>query len=660
MTPPEGLPPGAAEVVERELPDDRAALDAADREAARQLTRAWASPRGVRGWLRTTDHKAIGVRYVVSAFGSFGLAGLLAIAMRLQLARPHGQLVGPDLYNQLFTTHGTAMMFLFAVPVMQGVGVYLVPLMLGTRNVAFPRLNAYGYWVYMVGVGLLWTSLAINSAPDAGWFSYTPLAESAFSPGKRVDVWAQTVTFTELSALAVAINLIVTTLKHRAPGMSLDRMPLFVWASLVTSLMVVFAMPSVMLSSTMLAMDRLVHTQFFVPAEGGDPLLWQHLFWYFAHPEVYIIFIPALGFISSILPAFTRTRIVGSKASVMTMAATAFIGFGVWVHHMFATGLPQLGQSFFTAASILITIPTGVQIFLWLATLWRGRLVLATPMLFVLGFFSTFVIGGLTGVMIAAVPLDLQVHDTFFIVAHLHYVLIGGAVFPLIGAVYFWFPKVTGRLMSDRAGWVSFALVFVGFHLTFFPMHVLGLHGMPRRIYSYDEASGWGPLSFTATVGAFVLGAGVLITAGNAIAALRRGRCAPPDPWGGDGLEWTAGSPPPPYNFLHLPTVCDRYPAWTSAPDQPVVRGVRTDRPELLVTRVMDAEPDHRTELAGASIWPAAAALATGGLVIGSIFTPWAVIPGGAALVVALVAWFWPRSPHREELLSERPLEAQS
>jgi cytochrome c oxidase subunit 1 len=655
MTAPDPAFEPAAEVVERELPDDASALAAADAEAVRQLTRAWGRPRGVLGWLADTDHKAIGRRYIVTAFGSFGLAGLLAIVMRLQLARPHGQLVGPDLYNQLFTTHGTAMMFLFAVPVMQGAGVYLVPLMLGTRNVAFPRLNAYGYWVYVVGAALLWTALAINAGPDAGWFSYTPLAESAFSAGKRVDVWAQMVTFTELSALAVAINLIVTALKHRAPGMSLDRMPMFVWASLITSVMVVFAMPSVMLSSTMLAMDRLIHTQFFVPAEGGDPLLWQHLFWYFAHPEVYIIFIPALGFISSILPAFTRTRLIGSNVLVMTMVATAFIGFGVWVHHMFATGLPQLGQSFFTAASLLITIPTGVQIFLWLATLWRGRLRFATPMLFVLGFFSTFVIGGLTGVMVAAVPLDLQVHDTFFIVAHLHYVLIGGAVFPLLGAIYFWFPKATGRLLSERAGVASFALVFVGFHLTFFPMHVLGLHGMPRRIYSYDAASGWGELNLVATIGAFMLGIGVLITLGNAIACVRRGRRAGPDPWAGDGLEWATASPPAPYNYLHLPTVCDRYPRWTSPADQPVVHGVRTDRPELLVTRVMDAEPDHRTELAGATIWPLLAALATGGLFIGSIFTPWAVIAGGVPLVAALVGWFWPRPPHREEILEPRP-----
>jgi heme/copper-type cytochrome/quinol oxidase subunit 1 len=340
---------------------------------------------------------------------------------------------------------------------------------------------------------------------------------------------------------------------------------------------------------------------------------------------------------------------------VLSMVTTAFIGFGVWVHHMFATGLPQLGQSFFTAASLLITIPTAIQMFLWIATLWRGRVQLATPMLFVLAFFVTFLIGGLTGVMVASVPLDLQVHDTFFVVAHLHYVLIGGAVFPLLGAVYYWFPKLTGRMLDERAGKLSCALVFAGFHLTFFPMHQLGLDGMPRRVFTYGEATGWGPLNLTATIGAMVLGLGIVVTLINVLVSCRRGAIAGADPWLADGLEWTTSSPPPAYNFTYLPTVCDRYPAWTNPPDQPVVHGVRADRPELLVTRLMDADPDHRTELASHTLAPLVTALATGVTFIGSIFTPWAIPIGAVCTTAALIGWFWPRRPHREELLEATP-----
>lgn len=628
-------------------------VDAGDPSAA--LARTWTRPAGVLGWLGDVDHKAIGRRYIVTAFAFFALGGVLALIMRLQLAGPERDLVGPDLYNQIFTTHGSTMMFLFAVPVLQGFGVYLVPLMVGTRNVAFPRLNAYGYWVYLIGAVFLWGGLLTNTGPDAGWFAYVPLSGPEYGVGKRVDVWAQMITFTELSALAVAINLITTILKHRAPGMALHRMPMFVWAMLITNVMVVFAMPAVMLASSMLAADRLVGTHFFNAAEGSDPLLWQHLFWYFAHPEVYIIFLPGLGFVSSIVVPFARTQLVGYPAMVLSMATTAFIGFGVWVHHMFATGLPQLGESFFTAASLLITIPTAIQFFLWIATLWRGRVRLLTPMLFVLAFFVTFLIGGLTGVMVASVPLDLQLHDSFFVVAHLHYVLIGGSVFPLLGAVYYWFPKITGRMLDERLGALSCALVFIGFHLTFFPMHQLGLDGMPRRVFTYDATTGWGPLNLVATVGAIVLGAGLVITVANVLRARRRGAVAGGDPWQADGLEWTTTSPPPAFNFTHLPTVRDRYAAWTSPPDQPVVYGVRDDRPELLVTRVIDGDPDHRSELASFTLTPALAALATGVTFIGSIFTPWAVPIGAALVFAALLAWFWPRPPHREECMEGAP-----
>jgi cytochrome c oxidase subunit 1 len=606
------------------------------------LVRAWTRPAGLIGWLCDVDHKAIGRRYITTAFVFFALGGVLALIMRLQLAKPDGNVVGPDLYDQMFTTHGSTMMFLFAVPVMQGFGVYLVPLMLGTRNVAFPRLNAYGYWVYLIGAVFLWVGLLTNTGPDAGWFSYVPLAGPEYGTGKRVDIWAQMVTFTELSALAVAVNMIVTILKHRAPGMALHRMPMFVWATLITSVMVVFAMPSVMLSSGMLASDRLVATQFFNAAEGGDPLLWQHLFWYFAHPEVYIIFIPALGFVSSIIVAFARSQLLGYTAVVLSMVSTAFIGFGVWVHHMFATGLPQLGQSFFTAASLLIAIPTGIQMFLWIATIWRGRVRLATPMLFVLAFFFTFVIGGMTGVMVASVPLDTQLHDTYFVVAHFHYVLIGGAVFPLLGAVYYWYPKLTGRMMSERLGRWVVGLIFTGFNLTFFPMHILGLNGMPRRIYTYQAEMGWGTLNLFVSGSALILSAGFVLFFYDAIRSAKFGAPAGPNPWDAPGLEWATASPPPDYNFARLPVVTGGYPLWDE-PAPLVASGLRTDRREILITSVAEAEPEVRETSPADSIWPLVAAIATGMMFVWSIFSPWGVVWGSIPVGLALIGWFWPK-----------------
>lgn len=649
------MSPDAPLAVERTLDVGETTLEAADARERRLLERTWARRPGFLGWLMEVDHKAIGRRYIITAFTFFALAGVLAIVMRLQLAQPERGVVDPDLYNQIFTTHGTTMMFLFAVPVFQGFGIYLVPLMVGTRQVAFPRLNAFGYWIYLVGAILLWVGMLTNTGPDAGWFAYVPLAGPEYGPGKRVDVWAQMVTFTELSALAAAITLIATILKHRAPGMSLDRMPLFVWSQLITSVMVVFAMPVVMLATGMLALDRLVGTHFFNMAEGGDALLWQHLFWYFAHPEVYIVFLPALGMMSSLLAPFVRTKIVGYPTMIFSMTTTAFVGFGVWVHHMFTTGLPQLGQSFFTAASLLIAIPTAMQIFNWLATLWRGRIRITSVILWPLGFLGSFVIGGLSGVLLASVPLDLQLHDSFFVVAHLHYVLIAGSVFPLLGAVHYWFPKMTGRMLDETLARASFVLVLVGFHLTFFAMHQLGLEGMPRRIYTYAEETGWGTLNMVATIGASVLGAGFLLILVNVIVSLRHGRVAGDDPWDADNLEWTTTSPPPRYNFLHLPTVRDGYAKWTSAPDQPVVTGVRADRPEILVTGVMDAEPDHRTELASQAITPLLVALATGVVFIGAIFTPWAAVFGGIPVLLFLYAMAWPRPPHREEILEDTP-----
>jgi cytochrome c oxidase subunit I len=620
---------------------------------AERLEETWREPRGVGGWFSAVDHKTIGLRFIVTAFGFFVLAGILAALMRLQLAVPDNDLLGPDLYNQIFTMHGTTMMFLFAVPVVLGFGIYFVPLMVGARAIAFPRLLAFSYWMFLFSGIFLYVMFLLNVGPDAGWFSYVPLAGPEFGIGKRPDVWAQLVSFTETSGLGVAVCLIVTILKLRAPGMSLNRIPLFVWAELVTAFMVALAMPSVFLASATLVLDRLVGTHFYNYAEGGDTLLWQHLFWFFAHPEVYIIFLPATGIVSLLVSTFSGRPIFGYTAIVLSLVSTAFIGFGVWVHHMFTTGLPQFGTSFFTAASIMIVVPTGVQVFCWIATMWLGQVRLATPMLYALGFFQVFVIGGLTGVMLASVPLDSQVHDTFFVVAHFHYVLIGGSLFPLLGGAFYWFPKLTGRMLSERLGRWSFWLLVIGFNVTFFPQHLLGLMGMPRRVYTYPAAMEWGSLNMLSSVGAALIFLALAVYLANVLVGLARGRVAPANPWHASSLEWAASSPPPPYNFLPSPTVSGRDPLWESYAEQPVVTGLSADTREVLVTHVMDAEPDHRKELPEPTPWPFFTAVALAGLYIGSMFTPWAVVWGAVPVTVGLLGWAWPRKGKRPSALLE-------
>jgi cytochrome c oxidase subunit 1 len=625
--------------VERIIPADEPDHD---RHLA-ALNATWRSRPGILGWLGEVNHKVIARRYIITAFVFFVLGGIEAALMRIQLARPENGFIGPDLYNQIFSMHGTTLMFLFAVPIVTAVGLYLVPLMIGTRNIAFPRLNTFGYYTYLIGGIFLYSGFLVNSGVDTGWFSYVPLAGPEYSPGKRVDIWAQTVTFTEVAALVTAVELIVTIFKQRAPGMTLNRMPLLVWSMLVVAFMIIFAMPSVATASIFLQMDRLVSTQFFNVAEGGDPLLWQHLFWFFGHPEVYIIFIPALGFVSSIVSVFSRRPVVGYPVMVLSLIATAFMAFGLWVHHMFATPIPELGQTFFTAASAMIAIPSGVQIFCWIATIWSGRPRFDTPMLWVLGFIVLFVIGGLTGVMIASVPFDLQVHDTYFIVAHFHYVLIGGAVFPLFGAFYFWFPKVTGRMLSERLGKLNFWLFFIGMNVTFFPMHQLGLQGMPRRVYTYLDGLGWGDLNLLATIGAGIIASSMLLFVINVAVSLRRGRIAGPNPWDAETLEWDTSSPPPAFNHALIPIVQGRSALWERTPDHPVVTGLRADIREVLVTSVIDAEPQYRHEMPEPSLGPLAMAIALGIGLIMSVFTPWGV---PVALVLgfgALAVWAWPR-----------------
>jgi len=535
------------------------------------------------------------------------------------------------------------MMFLFAVPVMQAMSVYLVPLMIGSRSVAFPRMNAFAYWIFLFGGVMLYVAFALNIGPDAGWFAYVPLSGPDYSPGKRVDFWAQLITFTELSGLLEAVILVTTVFKLRAPGMTLNRIPLFVWGMLVTAFMVMFALPAVMLASTALITDRLVGTHFYNPAEGGDAILWQHLFWFFGHPEVYLIFIPGLGFMSSIIPTFARRPIFGYSAMVLSLIATAFLAFGLWVHHMFATNLPELGKSFFTAASMMIAIPSAVQIFCWLATLWTGKLSFKTPLLFVLAFFFVLVLGGMTGLMLAAVPIDLQVHDTYFVVAHLHYVLIGGAVFPLFGAFYYWFPKITGRMLSERLGRWNFWLFLIGFNVTFFPMHLLGLQGMPRRVYTYGAEMGWGGLNALASLGALTIAVSMLLFILNVWRSLRHGEQAGADPWGAGTLEWSIASPPPACNFAAIPVVAGRDPLWEPDALPAHVSGLSVDSREVLMTTVVDAHPETRESFPEPTIWPMLGALATTVLFIGSIFTPWAVVWASLPVGIALTLWFWPR-----------------
>lgn len=618
-------------------------------EEIRLLTEVWRSPPGFFGWFTHVNQTSVGKRFIITGFVFFILGGVLALLMRLQLATPENEFLNPDLYNQIFTMHGITMMFLFAVSIMEGFAIYIIPLMLGTRDMSFPRLNAFGYYVYLIAGAAMYLSLFLGMAPAVGWFAYPPLADAKHSPGMGVDFYATVVTFMEISALVAAVELIVTIFKQRAPGMSLNRMPLFVWSILVMSFMIVFAMPPLMVTSIMLALDRTVGAHFFTPG-SGDPLLWQHLFWFFGHPEVYIIFVPALGMISSIIITFTRRPIFGYTALVLSLVATGFIGFGLWVHHMYTTGLPHLAANFFTAASSMIAIPSGVQVFCWLASLWGTRPRFATPLLYVLGFFFIFVIGGLSGVMVASVPFDTQVHDTYFLVAHFHYVLIGGAVFPLFGGLYYWYPKLTGRLMSEGLGKASFWLTFIGFNLTFFPMHYLGLQGMPRRVYTYLEPLGWGDLNLFVSLSSGLLAVGFLATFVNVFRSLKRGRPAGDNPWDADSLEWGTASPPPPYNFRYIPVVMGRYPLWEHLKNQevPVVTGIRSDRRELLVTSLLDAHPESRSKMPGPTVWPLLLALAVGIGFGGFIFHNIFPVVGFILSFIAIVGWFWPRQLARE------------
>jgi cytochrome c oxidase subunit I+III len=614
-----------------------------------QLRHLWKAPVGFIGWLAAVNHKEIGRRYLLTGFIFFLLAGIAALLMRVQLMFPENNFLNVDQYNQLFSTHGAVMMFLFAVPIMQGVGLYLVPLLIGTRDVAFPKLNAFGYYIFLFAGLTIWISLFFGLGPDVGWTAYAPLSESRYGPQRGIDIYSQVITLTEIAALVAAVELIVTIFRFRAPGMSLNRMPLFVWATLFTSFMVIFAMPSIMVGSTLLTLDRSISTQFFNSDKGGDPLLWQHLFWFFGHPEVYIIFIPALGIVSEVLAAFTQRSVVGYPFIVLAFAAISMISFGLWVHHMFATGLPTLGISFFSASSFMIAIPSAIQIFSSLATMWHGKLKFKTPLLYIFGFVFTFVIGGVSGIMVASLPIDWQVHDTYFVVAHLHYVLIGGAVFPLFAGFYYWFPKITGKMLDEGLGRWNFWLTLIGFHITFFPMHISGIRGMTRRVYTYLAGMGWDELNLISSIGAFILGIGILILIINVIRSLRTGELAPDNPWQAGTLEWATTSPPQVYNFEPLPAVHSRQPLWERPSDREAIHlETYLGRREALGTTMLDATPEMRVPLPSNTIVPFFTAVSATIIVMSLLFSITLFAIGCAFFFIMLAIWHWPSPKERD------------
>jgi cytochrome c oxidase subunit I len=511
-------------------------------------------PGGWLGWLTTTDHKKIGLMYLFMTFIFFIIGGVEALLMRLQLGAAENTLVDGSTYNGLASLHGTTMIFLFVVPILAGFGNYLVPLMIGARDMAFPRLNALSFWLLFFGGITFYVSLFFFP-PAAGWTSYAPLSDEAYSPSNGIDAWILLIHLTGLSSLVGAINFIATIHNMRAKGMSWGRMPLFVWTILIYSYLLVLALPSIAAAVTMLLTDRKFGTSFFETAGGGDPMLWQHLFWFFGHPEVYIMILPAFGMISEVLPVFARKPIFGYKAIAAATAAIAFLGMAVWAHHMFTTPTATVVLIFFMVSSFMIAVPTGIKIFNWIATLWRGNIVFKTPLYFAAGFIGLFLIGGISGVILAVFPVDWQLHDSYFVVAHIHYVLFGGSVFGIFAGLYYWFPKMSGRMLSEGLGKLSFWTMFVGFNLTFLIQHSAGLSGMPRRIYDYQESSGWEGFNLVSTIGSFVLGIGVLITAINVIRSLRSGAKAGNDPWQANTLEWFTQSPPPENNFDVVPRV---------------------------------------------------------------------------------------------------------
>jgi len=587
----------------------------------RRLERVWEERQGVLGWITTTDHKRIGILYLFTSLLFFGAGGVEALLIRTQLIAPNQSTLSPAAFDTTMTMHGVTMIFLFVIPISTGAfGNYLVPLMIGARDMAFPRLNAFSYWVFL-GSGLfIYTGVFTGHGPNAGWFDYVPLASRTYNPGPAIDFYALGLIFNAISSTAAAINFIVTIFKMRAPGMSLNRMPLFCYAFLAVSFALVFALPALSVDCVFLELDRRLGFSFFAPGRGGDVLLWQHLFWIFGHPEVYIIILPAFGIATSIIPTFTRRRMVAFPMVALAEILVAFIGFGVWAHHMFAVGLSTITTVYFAAASMIVVIPSAIQLFAWLTTLVTGRPIFKTPLLWIIGFIVFFIIGGLSGIMFAAIPFDQQLTDTYFVVAHFHFIIFGAAVFPLLGGLYYWFPKVTGRMYHEGMGKLSFWLTFVGSALTFFPMHIVGLLGMPRRQYTYPAGVGWDSYNLFETIGAYILAAGLVLLVVNLVVSYFRGAVAEADPFGGATLEWSTSSPPPPYNYAVIPTVSSAYPMWDVEDRQEDVR--KLNRGEMVLdeghetpaSTVLDANFDEILDMPSDSPWPIVTALMITGI----------------------------------------------
>ncbi len=629
--------------------------------AQQRLSELWDDPPGLLGKLRAVQNDAIGMRLVLTGFFFLLLGGSVdSFVMRLQLAQPEMSLIGPQLYNELFTNHGSVTMFLVILPIWEGFAIMILPLMLGTREMPFPRLGAFAYWTFLFGGLLYYSSTLFQLVPDAGWFAYTPLSGPEFSPDLALDFWILGLGVAEIGALAAGAEIIIGILKLRAPGMTLSRIPLFAWAILVTSFMILFAFTPLIVGSLLLELDRGFGTAFFDVSRGGSSLLWQHLFWIFGHPEVYIQFLPATGVVSMVIPVAARRRIVGYEWQVAALIGIGFLSFGLWAHHMFTTGIPPLVLAFFAAASMAIAIPAGVQMFSWLATMWHGKIRLHTSMLFVLGFIFLFVIGGITGVMVAAVPFDLQAHDSYFVVGHLHYVLIGGVAFPMFAGIFHWWPKFAGKLLDERLGKWSFWLLFIGVNVTFAPMHVVGLLGMQRRVYTYEAGLGWDIWNLISTIGVLIIGPGLAIFIWNVWRSWRGSSDPGPDPWGGDTLEWAVASPPTPHAWSLPPIVRSRHPVWeqddlTTGDARPVkfVRALGDwplDWRAAVVVGTSDARPQEVYRISNPSSWPFIAAVGVV-IIFGAEIVKYRWLAGLGALVVlgAAIAWNWPTEAPMDE-----------